>query len=157
MSYNIESISPITPKNGNRVIFYWDELHDKNNKEREGGRIITAVVEVNKNQIQYGATVFRKDTRQDKWSRENHRWTAEQRLSKRPVSFTLKIPKDELAQVAEEATKLADSLSAAEQATVQDLKRRVVESHVRDYLLKVLKKQVRSSIINQGTCGVRIK
>lgn len=173
MSYT--EISPvrarsINPRNNNNVLFYWDELHNKDGKERERGRMITAAVSFNPKtmEVRYGATIFRKDSLHESWVRQNHRWTSQQRLEKRPVCFTLNtLDKGEMEEIIHKWTKILDeddqliddakNRAKNSSLSMPDLKKRIIESHLRDYVLERLKNEVRSMIVRNGTCGERIK
>src|SRR5690606_11056438 len=84
----------ISPKDGNTVIFYWDELHNKSGAEKASGRMICAAVHYDPTtqMVSYGASVFHKQNKHDNFVKKGHRKTARARLEKCPVIFHMTFP-----------------------------------------------------------------
>ena len=154
----------------------------KQPRQRIGGRMISAAVKVDVHvdrsarpsvlHVSYGASIFKKDSPCENWNKRDHRKTAQGRLIKRPVTFDLEFDASRINEIVKEWSEnveqpefmeciranngLVHLGSAHRDVEVRLLKESVVESHVRDYILEELKKQVRRHIHHDGTCGKRL-
>lgn len=114
--------------------------------------------------VSYGASIFRKKRKEEHFVRKNHRNTAKGRLNKHPLTFELLLNPDEIIRIRyewfdkiENDKDFQQEINARLQKprhqnkTWEDVKNKVIESHVRDYVMKVLKKSVRKQIGLAGT------
>lgn len=161
-----------------KFYFYYDELRDTDGKPQIGGRIVTAAAQYDQKSglVRFGATLFRKDMNGEMWNRKNHRRTAEGRLDKCPNQFHLKIDEADIARIRKNAMELQEDEEEMERIRQsyrerierlrkkgvhvdpledEELVRKVRESHVRDLVVKELRKQLRRQIFNQGVKGGR--